>query len=231
MEEHRTQAFEEVKEPYVELIHRQNLAILDKMKVGIPHNMLQRDVNEFPKDITKDESPNSDEDIWVDVKLSNSLWLASSYEAVTASCLEIVNDIEGAMNKKLEISVNEYHWKIKYLKDKNGHEHPTSNIYFHLNSLEENIGTISTSECSKENKQVEKARQEDNPIPPSFANNLRPKKTFYKEKNEIANAKSCMYMTILRISCHLLKTNILLKLKKSISIPPLLQQSWKKWNT
>lgn len=194
-EEDRTQAFEEVKEPYIESVHRQNLAILGKLKDGIPHNMLQRDVNEFPKDITKGESPSSEEDSWVDVKLSDSLGLHSSCEAGSASCLEILNDIEGAMNKKPEISVNEDHWKIKDLKDRNGHEHPTSNIYFHVHSLEENIGTVSTSECSKENKGVEEARQEDNSIP-LFANNLRPEKTFYNAKIEIVNAKPCMSLTI-----------------------------------
>lgn len=199
MEEDRTQAFEEVKELCIESVHRQNLAILDKLKDGIPHNTLQTDMNEFPKDITKGESPSSDEDSWVDVKLSDSLGLDSSCEAGAASCLEILNDrrdIEGAMNKKPEISVNEDHWKIKDLNDRNGHEHPTSNIYFRVHSLEENMGTVSTSECSKENRRVEEARREDNSIPPFFANNLRPEKTFYKAKIEIVNAKPCMSLTI-----------------------------------
>lgn len=199
MEEDRTEPFEEVKEPHIESVHGQNSEILDNPKDGIPQNMLQRDMNEFPKDITKGKSHSSDEDSWVDLKLSDSLGLDASCEEGAASCLETLNDrrdIEGAMNKKPEISVNADHWKIKDPKDRNGHEHSTNNIYFCVHSLEENIGTISTSESSKENKGVEEARQGENSIPSFFTSNLRPEKTFYKAKIEIVNAKPCMSLTI-----------------------------------
>lgn len=194
MEEDKTPPFEEVKEPYIESAHRQNLAILDKPKDGILQNMLKRDMNEFPKHITKGKSHSSDEDSWVDVNLSDSLGLDSSCEAGAAFCLETLNDrrdIEDPVDKKPEISVKEDHWKIKDPNDRNGHEHPINNIYFHAHSLEENIGTVSISESSKENKQVEEAS-----IPSFFTNNLRQEKTFYKAKIEIVNAKPCMSLTI-----------------------------------
>lgn len=199
MEKDKTPPFEEVKQPYIESVHRQNLAILDKPKDGILQNMLQRDMNEFPKHITKGKSHSSDEDSWVDVNLSDSLGLDSSCEAGAAFCLETLNgrrDMKVAADKKPEISVKEDHWKIKDPNDRNGHEHPINNIYFHVQSLEENIRTVSISESSKENKQVEEARQGDISIPSFFMNNLRPEKTFYKAKIEIVNAKPCMSLTI-----------------------------------
>eukprot|EP01018_Ginkgo_biloba_P018098 Gb_31421 [translate_table: standard] len=189
-----TQPFLQVDEHDIESTDDQNPSdILDRNKNGTLQTMLDEDSIMVPEEMTKNESHGSDEDSWIEVKISGSFVMDSLGEPGSTSTIQSLgdkNELQGTRDQQFGISIEyDYGHRSTSVKD----------MSFHQHLAKEKVGPIGASEnCSTEKLEDKEVRADGSSTP--FPKSNLSRQAFYEATVEIVNAKPCASLTIRLLS-------------------------------